>query len=212
MTAGIRATVAFPSPAACQIATRSAEKSTTITRVGGSVCADTAEHSVSEFISEADLGSDGDLEPVFVGDENRRYRLEHRGPADCPCEVLGDVGCPIARCVAREGTLTVAFHAADYEELQTAVGELRDRFPSADIKRFVRSPDETAGSQPVLVERGKLTDRQREVLETAQEMGYFDHPRESNATEVAAALDITPSTFAEHLSAAQRKLLEDVLS
>jgi predicted DNA binding protein len=49
------------------------------------------------------------------------------------------------------------------------------------------------------------------VLETAHEMGYFERPRRANGTEVAAALDIDPSTFSEHLAAAQRKLLRDVL-
>lgn len=35
----------------------------------------------------------------------------------------------------------------------------------------------TNGSQDlVLVEHDQFTDRQREVLETVHEMGYFDHP------------------------------------
>lgn len=42
-------------------------------------------------------------------------------------------------------------------------------------------------------------------------MGYFDHPKGANATEVADVLDITQATFAEHLSAAQRKLLSTIL-
>ena len=63
----------------------------------------------------------------------------------------------------------------------------------------------------VFVDRGKLTDRQHEVLRTAYDMGYFERPRGANATEVAASLDINPSTFTEHLLSAQRKLLGDVL-
>jgi len=35
--------------------------------------------------------------------------------------------------------------------------------------------------------------------------------RAANATEVAAALDISPSTFAEHLAAAQSKVLDSLL-
>jgi hypothetical protein len=63
----------------------------------------------------------------------------------------------------------------------------------------------------VPVDRGRLTERQAEVLSTAYEMGYFEYPRDSNATEVAAELGIRPSTFTEHLSAAQSKLLEDLV-
>jgi len=42
-------------------------------------------------------------------------------------------------------------------------------------------------------------------------MGYFERPRDANAGAVAEALDIAPSTFAEHLAAAQRKLLDEAL-
>ncbi|WP_455429089.1 helix-turn-helix domain-containing protein [Haloarcula regularis] len=63
----------------------------------------------------------------------------------------------------------------------------------------------------MLVDRGQLTDRQREVLETAVEMGYFEYPKGANAGEVAEALDITVSTFAEHLAAAETKLLGSIV-
>jgi predicted DNA binding protein len=43
-------------------------------------------------------------------------------------------------------------------------------------------------------------------------MGYFERPECANATEVAAELDINRATFAEHLSAAHRKLLKDVFA
>ncbi|MFP4188694.1 MAG: helix-turn-helix domain-containing protein [Halobacteriales archaeon] len=42
-------------------------------------------------------------------------------------------------------------------------------------------------------------------------MGYFNHPKRSNATEVADEMGIAVSTFTEHLSAAQRKILDDLL-
>ena len=53
-------------------------------------------------------------------------------------------------------------------------------------------------------------DRQREVVRTAY-MGYFEYPKGANAGEVAAALDISRSTFAEHLAAATGKLFGAVL-
>jgi predicted DNA binding protein len=63
----------------------------------------------------------------------------------------------------------------------------------------------------VFINRGRLTDRQREVLETAYEMGYFERPKQANATEIATDLGIAQSTFTEHLMTAQRKLLDDAL-
>lgn len=52
-----------------------------------------------------------------------------------------------------------------------------------------------------------LTDRQREVLETAYHAGFFEWPRDSSAEEVADLLDVTPPTFHEHLRRAEGKLL-----
>jgi molybdopterin biosynthesis enzyme len=66
-------------------------------------------------------------------------------------------------------------------------------------------------SETVLVDRGRLTARQREVLETAVEMGYFEYPKGANAGEVAEALDISVSTYAEHVAAAQTKVFDDLL-
>jgi len=67
------------------------------------------------------------------------------------------------------------------------------------------------GADPTVVDRGRLTDRQREVLEIAYSMGYFAYPREADASQVAEALDISRSTFAEHLATAQHRLLAGVL-
>ena len=44
-----------------------------------------------------------------------------------------------------------------------------------------------------------LTARQREILTTAIEAGYYRMPRRTNHEEIAAALDLTASTVSEHL-------------
>jgi predicted DNA binding protein len=87
---------------------------------------------------------------------------------------------------------------------------LREQFPEIDIKRFIKSPAGESVTEGVYVDTGRLTERQAEVLETAYKLGYFERPRRTNATDIAAALDISPSTFQEHLVTAQSKLLEDV--
>ena len=216
MTGGIRATVEFTAAGVCPIADLSRRLETTIDSVTANACPD-GDGTVAEFSVEGDLDADavddGTLTPVFSHGSTRRYRLVNDGEAGCPCERLGRFGCPAARYVAREGTLTLVFHAADYDELRAVVAALRERFPDVDIRRFVQAPSagEADSEYRVLVDRGRLTARQLEVLETAHEMGYFARPREANATEVAAALDIAPSTFREHLVAAESKLLDDIL-
>lgn len=57
----------------------------------------------------------------------------------------------------------------------------------------------------------RLTDRQREVVDTALRLGYFEWPREINSEELAAELDIGRATLLEHLRKAESKLLTAAL-
>jgi len=212
MSPGIRATVEFPTAGICPITEVSESASARVHSVTSNVCTGDCEGCVTEFTVDTDDEPDGDVTPVFTDGSRRRYRLEHGDGFDCPCEHLGALGCPVTRYDADRGTLTLVFHAAGFDELQSVVGHLRDRFPEMDIKRFIRSPATGHTQDKVVVDREKLTARQFEILRTAFEMGYFERPRTANATEVAAALDINISTFTEHLAAAQHKIFEDVLS
>lgn len=57
-----------------------------------------------------------------------------------------------------------------------------------------------------------LTDRQREVLETAFRAGYFEVPREANLEDVAVRLGVDKSTVSGVLRRAQGKVLGRFLS
>ncbi|MFC7154467.1 helix-turn-helix domain-containing protein [Halomarina halobia] len=51
-----------------------------------------------------------------------------------------------------------------------------------------------------------LTDRQREVLETAVQLGYYDIPRRATHASIARELDCASSTIDEHLRKAEARL------
>lgn len=211
MSPGIRATIEFNGSDVCPITELSEEASTRVHSVTSSVCSNDCAECVTEFSTDAAQDPDAALTTVFTDGTSRRYRLSHGEGFDCPCEHLGSLGCPVTRYVADNGTLTLVFHAAGYDELQSVVGHLRERFSGMDIKRFIRSPADGQSHDMVSVDRDRLTSRQIETLQTAFEMGYFERPRTANATEVAAELGINISTFTEHLAAAQHKIFEEVL-
>lgn len=56
-----------------------------------------------------------------------------------------------------------------------------------------------------------LTDRQREVLYVAYELGYYDVPRGASMSEIAEEHGVDDSTVAEHLQRAEHNLLEALL-
>lgn len=63
-----------------------------------------------------------------------------------------------------------------------------------------------------LIDSGaKLTARQREVLATAVDCGYYTEPRNARIVDVAERLDVTQGTVAEHLRKAEAQLVRDAL-
>lgn len=205
MSTGIRATVSFDSPAGCPVAQFSATSSAVVDSVTTSITPD--DGPVTEFLVDGDESA-ADAEPIFSYGAADVYRVEHAG--DCPCTCLGRFDCPIHRFLASAEELTVVFHAETFEQLQTVMSTLREEFPSADVQQLLQPPLSGSPDDRRFVNRGKLTDRQLEVLETAYQRGYFERPRGANATELAEELGISQSTFTEHLVAAQRKLFADV--
>ncbi|GAA5060050.1 GAF domain-containing protein [Haladaptatus pallidirubidus] len=52
----------------------------------------------------------------------------------------------------------------------------------------------------------RLTSRQQEILQFAYRSGFFESPRVQTGNELSEALDISQSTFTQHLREAQRRL------
>jgi len=44
-----------------------------------------------------------------------------------------------------------------------------------------------------------LTERQREILSTALDLGYYENPREATQADLARALSVSPGTVGDHL-------------
>lgn len=151
-----------------------------------------------------------DLETVFESDAVTRVRHCGSSERDCACRVLSEFRCPTTDVTAENTALSFSFFTTDMETLESVIDVLRSRFESVHVTELARNHEFT-GRDPATVDRARLTDRQREVLETALSMGYYETPKRANATEVAAELDIALPTVCEHLSAGQRKLLDMAL-
>ena len=53
----------------------------------------------------------------------------------------------------------------------------------------------------------RLTERQREAVKTAVDLGYYEIPRTATQEDIAAELNCAPSTAAEHLRKAESQVL-----
>ncbi len=92
-------------------------------------------------------------------------------------------------------------------DVREFVEQLEDAFAPVELlgrsdrERPVRTP---AGFLATL--EGHLTQRQREVIETAYFSGYFESPRRRTGAEVAESLGISQPTFSNHLRSGLRNL------
>lgn len=212
MASGIRATVKVEAAESCPLARLSEVTDEAIDQVSTSAVLPGVSGNTTEFLADVDEAPDVEVRgPVFSYGTTNLYRTAHEGDEPCPCECLGHYGCPIHRYVAEDGNLTLVFHAETIEQLQDVMAEFRDRYPNVDVQQLLQPPLEGTPEERVFVNRGRLTDRQLEVLQAAYDGGYFERPKRANATEIAEDLGISQSTFSEHLTAAQRKLFGDVL-
>ncbi|MFC7229596.1 helix-turn-helix domain-containing protein [Salinirubellus salinus] len=204
-------------PSNCPVAALSAETATPVTDVTWSRADETF---TEEFRVDSDVAAENttalaDADPVLeVGDERVYQFSREAGPdATCACEVVESLGHPLADVRVEGGDLVLTLHLPGVERLQEVVSDLEAVADDVEMRYLVHAAADGEGrGDRTVVDRGRLTERQREVLATAYELGYFEYPREANATEVAEALDVGLSTFAEHLAAAQGKLLSETLA
>lgn len=99
----------------------------------------------------------------------------------------------------REGTVTLSLFG-EQTEIQAAL----EGIPEA-IEVDVRGVGGMEGA-PTLTSAA-LSDRQREAIEVALDLGYYDIPRAADHEAVAEKMDCAPSTAAEHLRKAEAKVL-----
>ncbi|TYL38260.1 bacterio-opsin activator [Natronococcus pandeyae] len=210
---GFRATVVVSDPSRCPVADVSGGADESITSVTWSRAG--ADGTVVEEFSvgpdaDAAEATEVELTPVQSNDREDVYRFEREESADCACELVEKTGTPVSSVRAQDGALFLSFNTLELEEIAEIVDELRNAFDGVVVEELTQDHEESS-ADPVIVDRDHLTARQREILETAHEMGYFDYPKGANATDVADELGVARSTFTEHLAAAQTKLMNAIL-
>ncbi|MGQ4554838.1 bacterio-opsin activator domain-containing protein [Halobellus sp. GM3] len=128
---------------------------------------------------------------------------------DCPALSLAELGALPRTVRGSDGDGRIVAEVPPNDDAAAVVDAFLDAHPDAELtaKRELEAISSFAGRSAVeRLLRAHLTDRQREVLETAFESGYYDWPRTCTGEEVAERLDITSATFSEHIHTAERKL------
>ncbi|WP_254535100.1 helix-turn-helix domain-containing protein [Halomarina litorea] len=91
---------------------------------------------------------------------------------------------------------------------QANLRQAYEEFPDSVDVSIEQAGDYAPGEDKLL---SALTDRQREVLQTAVDMGYYTIPREATHNDIAAQLGVASSTIDEHLRKAESRLFTGLL-
>jgi PAS domain S-box-containing protein len=154
-----------------------------------------------------------DAEPVLEADTVRGDGDDAGGYVSVvvdgsPPELLVENGATIERLVAEDGVSTLVAGAPRDVDARAVTLALEEQYPGIE---FVARRERPATPRGAGTYRGavadRLTDRQREVAQTAFEAGYFEWPRDRTAREVAELLEISPPTLHQHLRKAEHALL-----
>lgn len=146
------------------------------------------------------------LDYDIVRDDDERFYVYHRCIVDGGAQALFETFTrdtlllvpPIE--FSDDGAATFSLFG-DSEEVQTALDSIPKTitFDMHAVSGMADTPEVTGTM---------LTVRQREAIEAALSLGYYDIPRESDYEDVAEAIDCAPSTAAEHLRKAEKKLVQ----
>lgn len=209
MAHGARVEVSINASQACPIVRQTTASGTAIDAVARSAAGDALVEDV--VVHHEDSGPNWCADEVFSVDDEHVYRFERNRDDECPCNRIERHGCPIKDLHFRNGEIWILFYVASLETAHDVIEELTTAYSSVSIRRILQACNGT-DSDLIFIDRNEFTDRQKEVLRTAHEMGYFEHPRDANASDVAEELGISVATFTEHLAVTQRKLTKGFLS
>ncbi|MDS0220428.1 helix-turn-helix domain-containing protein [Haloarcula sp. S1AR25-5A] len=181
-------------------------------------CLPRADDTYAEFLSIEDARPDRLAESV-EDDAHREARVLDRTDDgglveldvqnSCPIVSLADAGAVPQTAQGVDGQGTVVADVPGQTETAAVIEEFLASHPDAELatKQQRESIVPLFGFQDYAALTESLTDRQREVLETAHEAGYYNWPREATAADLAERLDISEPTLHKHLRAAEQKLV-----
>lgn len=121
------------------------------------------------------------------------------------CKIIADVNCfcltcPLASPTKPDGNVDWVLAMTARSSLRKLLKKLSDHGIDAEIVRVARISD-----------GGKLTARQRRMIEYVFTSGFFEYPRRTGLRELSESLSVSPSALGEMIRRAERKIVSAYL-
>jgi PAS domain S-box-containing protein len=162
----------------------------------------------SDAVLERATAHDGIGEVTHVSESDDRNVFEFHVEEPPVVSELAQRGAETTDVIAHRREVRITLELPASADVRAVIEQLSERYPSTELvarhehERFDQTKEELVTD----IEQ-QLTDRQRLALRKAFLGGFFDWPRGVSGEELAASMDITPSTYHQHLRSAERKVL-----
>ncbi|XGI84731.1 helix-turn-helix domain-containing protein (plasmid) [Halorutilales archaeon Cl-col2-1] len=154
----------------------------------------------------ADEISDADgVQSVNLDRSVSPHRCEIVVTSPTPESILTTHGIAVKETTLSGDTMKLSLTLPDDEAVSKIQNVLETKFDDASVST-VWTHRESDGSTTDQEFVSAMTDRQREVLRHALDVGYFERPRGTSATELADHFGLSRATVSQHLRSAQRKI------
>ncbi|MFB6152657.1 MAG: helix-turn-helix domain-containing protein [Halodesulfurarchaeum sp.] len=130
----------------------------------------------------------------------------------CVCPAFCGDGCTPEVLSVERGAIVLGAYLDDRDVLSTVLEKVEDRAARISLRRL-SAPNRSG--QGTSLETGfgseiSLTEKQREAVRTAVEMGYYRSPREASLGDLSEKLGITRSALSQRLNAVESKLIRSL--
>lgn len=129
---------------------------------------------------------------------------------ECPVAVFARHGIEITRVSLSGEHGQIVLNAPPEVDTREIVDLAEREFSEVELTRretqVTREPDAPASGAAA-----DLTPRQRDVLKTAYQNGFFESPRKMDTEDIASLLDISQPAVSRHLRNIQQTIFEDVV-
>lgn len=153
------------------------------------------------------------VDQTILSKQQGDIRFEARLSDPPMVSLLAAQGGHIKQATIEHGECHMTIHLPPSVDTQRISKGIKDAFPTVELitRQQVTKPTK-ANEHLGQVVHEELTDRQRVILEAAYHSGFFESPRTSSGEDVAESLEISASTFHQHLRKAERRILSSMFA
>ncbi|WP_226480045.1 bacterio-opsin activator domain-containing protein [Natrinema amylolyticum] len=168
-------------------------------------------HADREIAAEDVADATADGRDVTILSKNAGGTVLEVATDDGLVTALSEHGAVIQELTVADAVADLTVELPDGRSARSAYDLLERRYDRVELVSYHETEEPTPTREGVATRvESSLTERQLTVLRKAYYANYFEWPRDVSGEELAESMDISRSTFHQHLRTAQRKLLDEL--